>query len=87
MQTGHLKLNFMTAHPSSVGESYLEHLAFAVRFGATMIVGGAACVVHGLLPFLCTSSASRRVRRLHAILNAKPARRETQDALVINWVI
>ena len=58
-------IRFMTEHPSSVGERYLEHLVFATRFGASMIVGGLACCVHGVLPFLCTSTGSRTVLALH----------------------
>ena len=45
-------IRLMTEHPSTVGESYLEHLAFATRFGASMILGGLACCLHGVLPFL-----------------------------------
>jgi hypothetical protein len=65
----------MTAHPASVGETYLQHLAFASRFGGSMLVGGLACLVHGVLPFLCTSSGSRRVRALHADLQQHAGRR------------
>jgi hypothetical protein len=76
----------LTAHPVSVGETYLEHLAFAARFGACMILGGLACLVHGLLPFLLTSAGSRRVRHLHGLLGRHPARRVavTEE---FNWSI
>ena len=63
-------IRLMTEHPSAVGESYLEHLAFATRFGASMIVGGLACCVHGVLPFLCTSTGSRTVLALHGRLRS-----------------
>lgn len=64
-------IKLMTAHPSSVGESYLEHLVFATRFGASMIVGGLACCVHGVLPFLCTSTGSRTVLALHGRIRSR----------------
>ncbi len=54
-----------TEHPRQVGESYAEHFATATGFGAAMIWGGLACLVHGVLPFLCTSTGSRTIRRLH----------------------
>ena len=60
---------WMTAHPASVGESYVSHLGFALRFGATMVLGGLACMVHGVLPFCLTTSGSRRVRALHGMLH------------------
>ncbi|HWK45609.1 MAG TPA: DUF6356 family protein [Stellaceae bacterium] len=53
-----------TEHPASVGETYLEHMRFASATGATMIAGGAACLVHGVLPFLCVTTGSRTIRKL-----------------------
>ncbi len=64
-------IRLMTEHPSSVGESYLEHLMFATRFGASMIVGGLACCVHGVQPFLCTSTGSRTVLALHESIQSR----------------
>jgi hypothetical protein len=58
--------NPFTEHPATVGETYLEHLAFATRFGSRMIAGGLACFVHGFLPFLFTSTGSRTILALHA---------------------
>ena len=54
-----------TKHPSAVGESYGEHFAVATSFGAAMILGGLACMVHGVLPFLFTSTGSQTIKRLH----------------------
>ena len=54
-----------TNHPRSVGESYGEHMRSAWSFSAAMIGGGLACFVHGLFPFLCTTTGSSTVRRLH----------------------
>ena len=54
-----------TAHPASVGESYGEHLGFATRIGARMMLGGLACMLHGLLPFLFTRTGSRTILTLH----------------------
>ena len=54
-----------TRHPASVGETYLQHLRAAATFGLRMLVGGLACVVHALLPFLFERTASRCVELLH----------------------
>lgn len=59
------------AHPSSVGESYAEHFAMAARFGATMLAGGAACLVHAVVPVLFTRTASERVKRLYGEMKAR----------------
>jgi hypothetical protein len=67
-------IKLFTEHPDSVGETYAQHLAFATRFGGHMILGGAACFVHGLLPFLFTSTGSRTVLALHARMMRSRAR-------------
>jgi Family of unknown function (DUF6356) len=54
-----------TAHPQSVGESYGEHLAHASGFGVRMILGGLACLVHGVLPFLFVRTGSTMIGALH----------------------
>ena len=54
-----------TKHPSSVGESYLQHMVSAVSFGGRMIAAGFACMLHGLFPFLFVTTGSQTVRHLH----------------------
>lgn len=54
-----------TQHPASVGETYLQHLRTALSFGLHMLVGGVACLVHSLLPFLFVRTASRCIEQLH----------------------
>ncbi|MGI8944284.1 MAG: DUF6356 family protein [Qipengyuania sp.] len=54
-----------TEHPASVGESYGEHLLHATRFGLRMMLGGLACILHGVLPFLFVRTGSRQIARLH----------------------
>jgi hypothetical protein len=59
-------MNPFTRHPASVGESYPQHLGVATRFGLRMIAGGLGAVIHGVFPFLCTTTGSRTVDALHA---------------------
>jgi hypothetical protein len=53
------RMNPFTDHPNSVGESYWQHMAFALRFGGRMVLGGAAAMLHAFLPFACLTTASR----------------------------
>jgi hypothetical protein len=55
-------------HPRAVGESYLQHQRVAWRVAGQMLAGGAACAVHGFLPFLFTTTGSRTIERLHKTL-------------------
>jgi hypothetical protein len=52
-------------HPASVGETYGQHLRHASVFGLRMILGGFACILHGVLPFLFVRTGSRQIRTLH----------------------
>ena len=38
------------AHPRTVGESYLEHCAFAFRIGSRLLLAGSAALVHAAVP-------------------------------------
>lgn len=58
-------------HPRTVGESYAEHARTAGRFGAEMVVGGAACIVHAVFPALFERTASETVKRLYAQMKAR----------------
>ena len=58
-------LQSFTAHPASVDESYLQHLAAACGFGGRMLLGALACFVHGFFPWLCLTRGSDTIRGLH----------------------
>ena len=51
-------------HPASVGETYSQHFRSAADFGVRMMLAGAACTVHALLPFLFEHTGSRCVDEL-----------------------
>lgn len=57
--------NLFRDHPASVGETYFEHLLHATGFGVRMVLGGIACMLHGLLPFLFVKTGSRQIQTLH----------------------
>lgn len=76
-----------TKHPESVGETYGEHFAVATSFGSAMIIGGLACMVHAVLPFLCTSTGSQTVKRLHERMVVSRCRAAAPDSGVYDYVI
>lgn len=58
-------------HPSSVGETYLQHACFALSFSGMLLMAGLAALVHAIAPPLFQTTASRIVRRLHARAEAR----------------
>lgn len=70
-------LRLFTDHPASVGETYGEHLLAATSFALRMMLGGLACLVHALLPFLFQRTASQCVAELHQRMVARQRRPQT----------
>jgi hypothetical protein len=56
------------AHLAAVDETYFEHLRFAATVAAMLAAAAVACLLHALVPAWCTSTASRTIRQLHALL-------------------
>lgn len=54
-----------TEHPASVDETYAEHLAASWSFAFRLLGAGFACLLHGLFPFLFTTTGSRTISALH----------------------
>lgn len=54
------------AHPASVDETFLQHMAFALRFSGSLFLAAGAALVHAFVPSLCERTASRIVTDLHA---------------------
>lgn len=67
-------------HPRTVGENYSEHLAAASGFGFAMILGGLACVLHGLIPGLFVTTGSSTVHRLYDRMVVNRRRAPTTDS-------
>ena len=57
--------NPVTRHPQEVGEGYFEHMGVATRVGLQLAGGAVACFVHAVFPFLCVTTGSRTIERLH----------------------
>ncbi len=68
-------------HLESVDETYFEHMGQAFGFGGRMLVAGLACIAHGLLPNLFTTTGSRTIMVLHERMVAKRRRHERSAAL------
>lgn len=62
--------NWFKEHPASVGESYFQHMGSAFGFAGRLFGAAAACLLHGLFPFLFTRTGSTAVKRLHEDMTA-----------------
>jgi len=50
--------NIFTEHPKTINETYFQHFKFAISFGFNMIIGGLACSIHAIFPFLFEKTGS-----------------------------
>lgn len=60
-------------HPERVGESYFEHLHFALTFSARLFKAAAAAFLHALIPSLCETTASQSIIDMHQEIMARRA--------------
>lgn len=52
------------AHPQTVNETFLEHMAFALRFSFSLFAAAFAALVHAFIPCLFEKTASRIILKL-----------------------
>lgn len=62
-----------TEHPSSVDETYLQHMRFAAGFSVRLLAAGLAALVHAVLPFLFERTASRMIDAMHHRMHNRKA--------------
>ena len=53
------------AHPATVDESFLQHMAFALKFAGLLLAAGMAALVHAFIPCLFEKTASRIIATLY----------------------
>lgn len=61
------------SHPASVGETYLGHWWFALRFALRLFAAGVAALIHAFIPPLFETTASDQIRQIHAELSNRHA--------------
>ena len=61
-------------HPRDIGETYGEHAGHALRIGFLMLGGGAACLLHALLPGLFVKTASNAVQDIQSLMDQRMSR-------------
>lgn len=59
-----------TEHPSSVDETYFEHMAVATGFSRQLFKAAICCGLHGLFPWMHCTTGSTTVKELHAKMTA-----------------
>ena len=75
--------NPFTRHPREVGESYGHHFTNASAFGLRMLAGGAAVLVHAVLPFLFVKTGSRTMDKLHRRMTGRAGKADWERHPII----
>jgi len=68
------------AHLAAAGETYWEHLRFARTIGLLSLSAGMACMIHAIVPSLCTATASRTIGRINQLLAERGSIEEVRGA-------
>lgn len=73
--------NIFLEHPTRIGETYITHFKFALYIGTMMILGGAACLLHAIFPFLFEKTGSQILFRLMGIIIERAP--GTEDRMIL----
>ena len=63
-----------TTHPEAVGESYFEHMVFALKFSSRLFRAAFAAFAHGFVPGICETTASSAILAMNDEIRARRAR-------------
>ena len=63
--------HLFTEHPSSLGETYREHMRASLSYAVPLLGAALAAFVHAVFPFLHTTTASTAVKRLYDRMNRR----------------
>lgn len=69
-----------TDHPHQAGESYLGHLWFTLCMAARFFYLGIVLVIHGLLPFLFTHTASMHIEGIYLTMKIRASKSKPSDS-------
>ena len=56
-------------HLHDAGESYTQHLLFALNIAMKMLVAGMQCFLHALIPGIFKASGSNTIKELYNRIN------------------
>lgn len=77
-----------TEHPSSLGETYTEHMRASLSYAVPLFWASMAAFMHAIFPFLFTTTASASVKRLYDRMTRRcstcPAGRIHRPDLFVN---
>lgn len=69
-----------TRHLAEVGETYFDHASFALSIAVRCAWTAVLLVVHAVFPFLLERTGSDALKRIHADIAARAARRPRVEA-------
>jgi hypothetical protein len=63
-----MKISF-TEHPNKLGETYLQHLLFALIFCSKITIAFVACLIHAFFPFILKNTGGNIINNLSETIN------------------
>jgi hypothetical protein len=75
-------------HLADVGESYFEHMRFALLVGTLATGAGLACILHAVVPAMCERSCSRAIASLQMLFadRSRMAEVTTENSALLVFV-
>jgi hypothetical protein len=76
------KICFLNRHLIEADEKYFEHFLFAFKTGVGIVLAGSALIIHSIVPWLFTRTASKKVASLHQIFQLRIKKLEERKSLL-----
>lgn len=55
-------------HLKNTNESYFQHMFAALKISFELFIGSLMALIHGLFPFLFTTGASNKIKKLNSFI-------------------
>jgi len=66
-------------HLNEVGETYWQHLKFAMLLALKLHMAGGAAIIHAIFPFMLQTKASDTLKEINGMLESRKVDPENED--------
>ena len=64
-------MNTLNKHLKETGETYPQHLWFAIKISPRLFWVGLTLLLHGIFPFIFTHTTSSQIEKIYVILKSR----------------
>ncbi len=78
-------MSFVKRHLNESGENYFVHLYFTIKMSWALAYTAVTLLIHGLLPFVFTRTASTQVKKISTIFEKRVEQIQRKNSGNVNY--